>query len=243
MCKSRIARTLICLSLVFVLVFNIYAMPTKAAVGSVIVPALLFITGALIALGISAGNSNDDFNTISGNALSHLQETGAIVGDTVKAYRVDGKLHFLKSLIEAVRSWTHEAEIISSSFVPPDVVGTQNGNFGTYFSIAQRYAYAYYLEYANGHVVLCYDANPIILESGSLVASDGEFVYWNSSSTGTWKGSSFSTSSFVSVVSFGTSCNHLLMTLLLVTLPQLIPNWMLHIPLGDLRRFLSPARL
>lgn len=119
MFKSHLARTILCLALVFVLVFNIYAMPTKAsATGTLVtVGALTFITCALIGLGIHAGTTNDDFNSIASNCLSSLQGSGAISGDSVLGYLVDGKVHFLQSLIEAVHSWIFSEEVVSASGV------------------------------------------------------------------------------------------------------------------------------
>ena len=116
MFKSHLARTILCLALVFVLVFNIYAMPTKASSGTLVaVGALTFITCSLIALGISAGTTNDDFNSIASNCLSSLQGSGAISGDSVLGYLVDGKVHFLQSLIEAVWDWFVSEEYVRFS--------------------------------------------------------------------------------------------------------------------------------
>lgn len=117
MFKSHLARTILCLALVFVLVFNIYAMPTKAsATGTLVtVGALTFITCALIGLGIHAGTTNDDFNSIASNCLSSLQGSGAISGDSVLGYLVNGKVHFLQSLIEAIRAWLFNEEVVSVS--------------------------------------------------------------------------------------------------------------------------------
>ena len=178
MCKSRIARTLICLALVFVLVFNIYAMPTKAvAAGTVVtVGAALFVTAALIALGISAGNSLDDFNSIRDNCTTTLQQAG-VIGDYVTGYLVDGKVNFWERLIEAVRNWTNQEEIVDYDGLFYSLPVGQFFNYTVNTLDPKSYtcsvpAECFYLNY-NGttRFVLCYDYT--LYGSASFFLSDG----------------------------------------------------------------------
>ena len=171
MFKSHLARTLICLALVFVLVFNIYAMPTKAsATGTLVtVGALTFITCALIGLGIHAGTTNDDFNTIAGNCLSSLQGSGAISGDSVLGYLVNGKVHFLQSLIEAVKGWLFDSGTLSSdSSFATSISCIYNGTPYLYTSSVPVCA-GYFYDKTYLYIVVFCNQEPELKENGVLV--------------------------------------------------------------------------
>lgn len=132
-------KRIICLALVLVLLFQVFAMPASAATlgtGLLIgVAATSVVASALIGLGVLPGSDGSVFDGLVNDAVAHLQSLGFGDGTTIPVLKYLGTagnvMYALQTAaLTALRSWLFAEEVVSVS--SPFLVSGQNITVSSY---------------------------------------------------------------------------------------------------------------